>query len=1062
MGAAKPAMALALGLLPILAPASLAADVNDDLRVVVQADPNRQDWNESAIISPDGRYVVAVGSATGTIVVWDVAGGNIIETVALPFKVADHALLTQLRLSPDSARISADAFVKRNAPFTCRQFRFTYTLASGMLHRDLVAATPPGKRQGLSPDEQAICQGKAVDPAAGDSASANASGNRVEVRSGVNSYSANPVPDNAIAVLDRDGNTTALLAKKIADQLFTAALSPDARYLAYVNTGDVVGVARGTSAYKQVLTTTVSVFDLTTASFLDPIVIKGDSDIFEPRLAWRGPTQLLLSWEHPPHLVSNLTAPPDAQLIDIGTGASTALPGRCLVIQLADGRLVGTGAGSCLNHPASQAILSIWAADTGWQPLDLPGLAGQTIHAVVPAADGRTLAVVTEGAGLRIVDLAARQIVASTPLTSENVFETPLAFLPDGRLVFATNNDQEDTSRNWIWQPSQGPPQPLGLRSEPQSIAMFSDGSTLLTAHGIDLSRIGLPGGGGQLGPARDLGLAGVIAGGFAQDGKLFWAASASDGVRFWDIANWSPAMSLYLLGQQHFFAKAPSGRYDTNLGPDTNAFRWRVADAPLQSLAPQTFMRDYFAPRLTARVLDGSEAAQPIPPILSLDRVLPQVQITHVARGPTRDTALVSVAVREGVDAHAANGKTRSGLYNLRLFRDNALIAQWPKTSAASTDMLTQWRADNALAPGADGAVRVQYLAHLPTAPDASTAQFSAYAFNTDRVKSDTATQAYTRPAMPPRARHAYVLTVGINAYHEPRLQLQFAANDAQLLAQRLSRLPGYDVRQVVLAGTAAAKPVTKSVIAAAADLLNGGDRPADLAILAKAGIDGSPFAKATPDDLVIIAFSGHGWADPQSNFFILPADAIWPDSAATPDRTSLISAAAITQMFRGIDAGAMALVIDACHSAASVATSGFKPGPMGDPGLGQLAYDKGIRILAATQSDDVAMEDAALQQGLLTYALAGEGIDSAGFGKADLNSDGRIMLDEWLRYALRRLPTLSSDERLRHFGNGFAGARHVTIISDTQALPPKPQDPALFDFNAAPSPIALREKTP
>lgn len=74
-----------------------------------------------------------------------------------------------------------------------------------------------------------------------------------------------------------------------------------------------------------------------------------------------------------------------------------------------------------------------------------------------------------------------------------------------------------------------------------------------------------------------------------------------------------------------------------------------------------------------------------------------------------------------------------------------------------------------------------------------------------------------------------------------------------------------------------------------------------------------------------------------------------------------------------------------------------------MGDPRLGQLAFDKGIRILAAAGRDDVAWEDTTVKQGLLTYALADVAIDDKGFGQAYFNHDRRLMLDEWLRFAVR-----------------------------------------------------------
>ncbi len=49
-----------------------------------------------------------------------------------------------------------------------------------------------------------------------------------------------------------------------------------------------------------------------------------------------------------------------------------------------------------------------------------------------------------------------------------------------------------------------------------------------------------------------------------------------------------------------------------------------------------------------------------------------------------------------------------------------------------------------------------------------------------------------------------------------------------------------------------------------------------------------------------------------------------------------------------------------------------------MGSRGLGQLAYDKAMRVLAASQADDVALEAQVKGEGhgLLTYALVREGL--------------------------------------------------------------------------------------
>lgn len=574
-----------------------------------------------------------------------------------------------------------------------------------------------------------------------------------------------------------------------------------------------------------------------------------------------------------------------------------------------------------------------------------------------------------------------------------------------------------------------------------------------------------------------------------------------------------APLFTLFRLPGGRFFAIDPEGRYDTNLPPDSKAVRWMMPDAPLQTLAPQIFMRDYYLPGLMRRLIDctalpGVDCTKrfpPIPSLASLNRVLPKVRIVGVRQGKTPAEAIVSVEVADGHDPATTNGKTATGVYDVRLFRNNRLV--FPHPNQVSVDLerriaefdrisksplpgetplgfikanpdysqrrpefvaqgmrkdIAMWRSLSQVNPDpVKGYPILDFHVKLPTAAGTEESQFSVYAFNEDRVKSDTAQFTYRRKSTvtvpPPRA---FIVTIGIDAYDSPRLQLQFAASDAALIGERLGAIPGYEVRRLTLAGKRSADGktvrITREAIEIMFSAMAGAGVPVSAAYLEEQGIDASKLDHVLPDDILIVAFSGHGWADPQGNFYLLPADAKWADGADAPDTSTLLSSTSLSVYFASINAAEIALVIDACHSAASVAGGDFRPGPMGDSGLGQLAFDKGIRILAATQADDVALEDPVLRQGLLTYALAGEGITANG-GKADGDGDGRITLEEWLSYAAKRMPSLSSDVRLGRLATDSTGARGW-VRTNAGASKPVVQEPSLFDFNAKPSGLVLK----
>ena len=556
-----------------------------------------------------------------------------------------------------------------------------------------------------------------------------------------------------------------------------------------------------------------------------------------------------------------------------------------------------------------------------------------------------------------------------------------------------------------------------------------------------------------------------VMSAGFLANG-LRWAATFDGSIGFYS-RDGSQTLELSSLGAAGFVAVDSSGRYDSSLGPDSNAFRWWFPDEPLRSLGGQTFMRDYLEPQLLTKTLaciaagNCATALPAPPPVGRLNRTLPDVRIARVRPGPRGDTAIVEVEARS-IERHAANGKTRSGMFNLRLFRGRKLVGQWPAASSDTAALdLDGWRRTNALRPGMDGVFRASITVRLPTALTARHSEFQAYAFNDDRVTSDAARASYDRPLVWPRTPTAFVLTIGIDDYAEDRFHLDYAVADADLLAKRLAKVPRYRIRRLDLRGKGAKRQATTQSIADAIALLAPGDHAAARARLRALGVDPSVFTTATPDDLVLITFAGHGWADPRGNFYLVPADESWPEGQDLPDLKRLISAAELSDWLRPIDAGDASIIIDACNSAAVVASAGFKPGPLGDRGLGQLAYDKGILILAASQTDQKAHEDRRLGHGFLTAALARDGLDEDGFGRADLNDDGQITLDEWLRYAVARLPALSAEVA------GAARGRDFMPIADTasraEEAPVAPQQPSLFDFAAGQSPVVLaREPWP
>ncbi len=1006
---------------------------------------------EVAAWSPDDRFIVSMAPlSSNTVLVRDATTGNIINRLTLPPLGADAALVVQaVVIDVSGHRAIASGHV--TTPNACRSLNYYIDLAA-MRIIPAYGTLDPHSCNDPPPSADAL---------AGILARAHHGG--LQLRDQMTSTY---LAETGLFVTDASGGKLATLSRPRQLKLASAALASDGRRLVFV-------IDCSDSAEK-LPPATVVVFDIATAQYLPGgMTAHGKYD----RVQWIDGGHYLLTRafngsnrDVAPTMSDDdsLQHPPPGLIIDAANGAVSALtlPPRCYVAPLGPGEFIGAGLANCATADAPGRSLQHYTAAAGWQPFAMAATKDAYVDAIAVATDRSRLAVVTRATrdggtfAVVVIDAASGDVVARRAL-GRDLLNAGAKWRQNGEAIILSVADQP-----MLWTPgSSVAPVPIhGGHELPTDLVadvIAAQGSALIGGNG--LIRIDAT----DASSRSRLDFAPLIAGGMVPGKPVFWGAFASGSVGYWDTRNWSEMLTDYQFAHNQYLNVTADGRYDTNLGPDGRAFRWLVTDDPLRSLGPQTFMRNYYEPRLAQRLMQCiaetggcARTFPPRPPPTDLDRVLPLVTIDAVRPGPAPDSAEVDVSAREGVDPVAPNGQTRSGLYNLRLFRDGALVAEYPAPPPDRFDQsVDDWRSANAAPVSADGAAHAHFTVALPTT-NSGPVTFSAYGFNRDRVKSDTVTARFEPPLALARARRAYVLAIGVDGYAEPRLKLRFSTNDAALIAKRLAIMPGLEVHPVAMIGEG--RPITKAMIVAALDLLAGGNRAADLAILRAGGIDANGFAAATPDDVVIVSFSGHGWADAQNNFYLLPADAQWPDTAEFPVTASLLSSAEIATLLKRVDAGEMALVIDACHSAASVDTVGFKPGPMGDPGLGQLAWDKGVRVLAAAASGDVAWEDATRRQGLLTYTLAREGIDDSGFGQADLNRDGRIMLDEWLRYAVARLPSLSQEALAQPHAARGRDIGAFTVIKDSLAVPPSPQEPSLFDYTTRPSAVVLRTTHP
>ncbi len=185
--------------------------------------------------------------------------------------------------------------------------------------------------------------------------------------------------------------------------------------------------------------------------------------------------------------------------------------------------------------------------------------------------------------------------------------------------------------------------------------------------------------------------------------------------------------------------------------------FVWQFNDSMLDTLPVEAYFRQAFRPGLlrdqfgrhcTEKSEFGCEVIEPKLSVSEIDRSQPLISIKSVME---TDPAHVSVelSVHEDhqgpVEGFTYRGK--GGIYDVRLFRDGQLVAEEPradvyvppgKDDGQIETALGKWRTARQVNLNSSGNATITLSdVRVPRRSDVNQVEFTAYAFNADRVKS-------------------------------------------------------------------------------------------------------------------------------------------------------------------------------------------------------------------------------------------------------------------------------------------------------------------------------------
>ncbi len=434
------------------------------------------------------------------------------------------------------------------------------------------------------------------------------------------------------------------------------------------------------------------------------------------------------------------------------------------------------------------------------------------------------------------------------------------------------------------------------------------------------------------------------------KEGTHVLSASEDSVTRLWNILSGKLLVSM-ISTKDGWAVVDAQGRFDGNHDALTG-IEWQEGSTKLPL---HNFSEVHYQPALLAQAMqdpDGLKNVNSIPEGIHLP---PKVEIVNSSGSGSKATRAVKVKVT-GAD------QGNSGVEEVRLYRNGKRIHE---KLATKTDRKESKQ----------GVVEIVKQYDLPLAPGRNV--LNAVAINRERLESPPSTLIVSGEGDAAGSK-LWLITIGINQYKNPELNLNYAQVDASAVqaffTSKKRRFPFLQARVTHLINQKATK---QSILDLFRTLRN-----------------------VAQQDIAVVYMAGHG-VSADNEWYFVSHEVEHPDKTAYLKQKGL-SSRELKKEIEAIAANRVFMIIDACHSGSAVSPiKDFQ----GMKSLRMMARSSGVHILAATDRDQFAVELASLKHGIFTFSLL-KGLG----GKADKKQgDGAVSVQELMHYVEKTVPALS-----------------------------------------------------